>query len=227
MNRLRILTVNLWNGKADPAALADVLDETRPDVVAVQELSPNAARVIERALPHGRLDPADDTMGMGIALRHPAPVEYLPLPLRDARIARLDPADWPQLTTQVEVINAHLANPVLFPVTRSLRLRRQQVAELAAYQVRTHTPHRVLVGDLNSTPLWPAYRRLTEDLSDAAAHLSSNNGHRPGRTWAPRAATRPLLRIDHVLVNGLRPLDLRVIEIPGSDHAGVLADLEV
>ena len=164
---------------------------------------------------------------MGIALRHPAPVEYLPLPLRNARIARLEPADWPELTTRVEVINAHLANPIMFPQTRSVRLRREQVAGLRSYQQPPRTPHRVLVGDFNATPLWPAYRRLTTDLSDAALILSSNNGHKPGRTWAPRGATRPLLRIDHVLVNGLKPLDLRVVEVPGSDHAGVLVDLEV
>ncbi len=227
MGKLRIFTANLWNGKADPAALAGLLEETMPDVVAVQELSPNAAAVIENALPYGRLDPADDTMGMGIALRYPAPVEHLPLALRNARIARLDPADWPELTTEVEVINTHLGNPILFPPTRSFRWRRQQVVELTDYQRRTPSPHRVLVGDLNSTPLWPAYRRLTEHLSDAAVQLSSNNGHKPGRTWAPRGATRPLLRIDHVLVNGLKPLSLRVLEVPGSDHSGVLVDLEV
>ena len=44
---LRILTQNLYNGRADPESLIRALDEYRPDIVAVQELAPNASRLLE------------------------------------------------------------------------------------------------------------------------------------------------------------------------------------
>ena len=43
---IRIMTANLFNGRTRPDALARALDEIRPDIVACQELAPNAAAVI-------------------------------------------------------------------------------------------------------------------------------------------------------------------------------------
>ena len=52
----------------------------------------------------GRL-PEAEIVGLGIALRRPAQIDRLTLDRRDARIARLDPAEWAGLEREVEVVN--------------------------------------------------------------------------------------------------------------------------
>jgi endonuclease/exonuclease/phosphatase family metal-dependent hydrolase len=177
-------------------------------------------------LPHGKLEPTPDGMGLGIALRHPGDVERIALPQRDARVARLSPSGWPGLPRTVEIVNAHLANPVL-GVPAGWRYRRGQVAGLAAYLASAEPCPRALVGDFNATPRWPAYRRLAAELDDAAVLAAARVGRAPAPTWGPYPGAPRLLRIDHVLVDAFDVLELRVLPLPGSDHAAVVADLAV
>jgi endonuclease/exonuclease/phosphatase family metal-dependent hydrolase len=223
---LRVLSANLCFGRADAAALVALVRALDVSVVAVQELGPRQAEALARLLPHGKLEPTPDGKGLGIALRHPAEIERLALPQRDARVARLGPESWPGLGRRVEIVNAHLANPV-FNVPAAWRHRRGQVAGLAAYLASAEACPRALVGDLNSTPRWPAYRRLVAELDDAAVLVAARSGRAPGATWGPYPGAPRLLRIDHVLVNAFDVLDFQVVPLPGSDHSGVLADLVV
>jgi endonuclease/exonuclease/phosphatase family metal-dependent hydrolase len=223
---LRVLSANLCLGRADAEALVALVRAVDATVVAVQELGPAQAAVIGAALPHGKLDPTPDGVGLGIALRHPGRVERLALPQRDARVARLAPEDWAGLARPVEIVNAHLANPV-FGVPAAWRHRRGQVAGLAAYLASAEACPRALVGDLNSTPRWPAYRRLVAELDDAAAVAAARRGRRTEPTWGPTPAAPRLLRIDHVLVDAFDVVDFRVFRLPGTDHSAVVADLAV
>ena len=223
---LRVLSANLRHGLADAEAFAALVQSLGATVVAVQELGPRVADRLGALLPHGKLEPTEDGHGLGIALRHPGAVERLPLPDRDACVARLAAADWPGLARDVEVVNAHLANPV-FGMPACWSHRRGQVGGLADYLSGAAPCPRALVGDLNSTPSWPAYWRLTELLDDAALIASARAGRAAERTWGPYPGAPRLLRIDHVLVDALDVLEFRVVPIQGSDHSGVLADLAV
>jgi endonuclease/exonuclease/phosphatase (EEP) superfamily protein YafD len=82
----------------------------------------------------------------------------------------------------------------------------------------------VLVGDQNTTPRWPAYRRLASTLTDAALETARREGRRPGRTWGLRYGPR-LLRIDHALVAGVTVDDVQVLPIAGSDHHALVVDV--
>jgi endonuclease/exonuclease/phosphatase family metal-dependent hydrolase len=163
---------------------------------------------------------------MGIALRRPGEVERLPLPRRDARVVTLRPGDWPELAAPLEIVNVHVQAPHVSP-WRSLPLRREQLALLGRYLEESAVPHRALVGDLNATPRWPLYRRLAERLDDGAEHFARATGASPRATWSPWPGGPRLLRIDHVLVSGVALVHCEVVDVPGSDHAGVLAELEL
>ena len=223
---LRVLTANLCHGRADASALVELVRSLDVAVVAVQELGSRLAEALAGVLPHGKLEPTPDGMGLGIALRHPGDVERIVLPQRDARVARLSPSGWPGLPRTVEIVNAHLANPVL-GVPAGWRYRRGQVAGLAAYLASAEPCPRALVGDFNATPRWPAYRRLAAELDDAAVLAAARVGRAPAPTWGPYPGAPRLLRIDHVLVDAFDVLELRVLPLPGSDHAAVVADLAV
>jgi endonuclease/exonuclease/phosphatase family metal-dependent hydrolase len=221
-----VLSANLCYGRADVTALLELVRSLDVTVVALQELGDAQAAALSALLPHGKLDPTPDGLGLGIALRHPGEVERLALPQRDARVARLRPEEWAGLSRPVEIVNAHLANPV-FNVPAAWRHRRGQVAGLAAYLASAEGAPRALVGDLNSTPRWPAYRRLALELEDAASLVAARSGRRPEPTWGPHPRAPRLLRIDHVLVDAFDVVDFRVFRLPGSDHSAVVADLAV
>jgi endonuclease/exonuclease/phosphatase (EEP) superfamily protein YafD len=218
----RILTANLANGGADANAFADLVEAAEPDVVAVQELAPDQAEALARVLPLGKLEPARNHDGMGIALRAPGSVRRLRLPYRSAFVAELH---WSDDDEPVEVLNVHLAAPHVHPVVQRLWDRRGQVRDVIAHLDATPRRRRVLAGDLNATPLWPAYRRLRERLGDAVEEAARRNGRRAERTWGPWYGSARILRIDHVLVQGLIATDTRVLPIRGSDHSALVADL--
>jgi endonuclease/exonuclease/phosphatase (EEP) superfamily protein YafD len=210
---LRVLTVNLYNGAASAEALGRILDDVQPDVMAAQELDPGAARVISSRLPHGTVAPATDHSGIALASRTPLEVRRQHLPHRDALVGRTD---------SMTIWCVHLANPVDLPPRT--RARRAQVREIGRH-LNDSTGPLLLVGDLNATPVWPAYRRLTQHLDDGVAEWARRNGKRPSRTWSYRAWFPPVLRIDHALVRDLKVHDTFTVEVPGSDHQALVVDV--
>lgn len=216
---LRVMSANLFNGRTRPDALAAALDRIRPDVVACQELAPNAAEVIAARLPHGALDPRDDHWGGGIATRREVEISTVPLTARDGWCARLDESTWPEIHRPLAVTSFHFTNPVDRPVRNSLAERRGQVRDALAHIGTTEIPH-LLVGDFNSTPLWPAYRRLAEHIDDGVA----TDGPRR-RTWGPWWWFPRVLRIDHAFVRGLRVTSTQLVRIKGMDHSALVVDI--
>jgi endonuclease/exonuclease/phosphatase family metal-dependent hydrolase len=222
---LRIVSANLRRGGSDAEAFARLVASLAPDVVAVQELVARHADALARVLPWGLLAPARDYSGMGIALARPGAVTRLPLPCRDAYIAEVASAALDG--GAVQVINVHLQAPHIPPVWRTVSARRGQVRGILDYLDASPARRRALVGDLNATPLWPAYRRLAGRLEDGALAVARQRGVPPRRTWGPGPAAPRLFRIDHVLLDGLVARDVRVVPVPGSDHHAVVADLDL
>lgn len=219
--RLKLLTVNLWNGRGRPDALREALERHDPDVVLAQELAPEQAAVLERHYAHGRLRPSLDTHGMGIALKRPAVVSELPMPRRNFLGAELSPEHWPELSAPLEVLCAHLSCP---NGLRRIPERREQVQRLERH-MQGRSLGRVLAGDLNSTARMPAYRQLRKRLRDAAEEVARLRGELPANTWGPGARAPRIVRIDHVLVERLQVHGLRPVRVLGSDHDGLLATL--
>lgn len=218
---LRILTANLYNGRARPASFAKLLDSTMPDVVAVQELAPNAAEVLRPRYPAGLSHPASDCTGIALVSRHPMDVVRRRLPHRDGMKGTLETGG-PD-GASLHIWSVHLANPVDLPPP--IRRRRSQVHRLASEVAGTYPV--VVVGDLNATPSWPAHRRLLRHLEDGVAEWAESRGRRPSRTWAPYPRWPALLRIDHVLVRGVRVVGARTHRIAGADHRAVIVDVDV
>jgi endonuclease/exonuclease/phosphatase (EEP) superfamily protein YafD len=224
-HRVRVLSANLWSGGADPASFAMLVKELQPDIVALQELGKTQADALAAVLPHGCLDPAGGYMGMGIALRQPTPVVRLSLPYRDAQVANVTVGPKEDRRT-IEVINVHVRAPHT-PDPRVALARRGQLKGLMRHIEAAPGQRRIVLGDFNSTPLWPVYRRFAARLTDAAVDAARRNGGRTAATWGPWPGSPRLLRIDHVFVTGLTAERFRVVAVPGSDHSAVVADLTI
>ncbi len=224
---LRVLSANLWNGRADASAFADLVVALSADVVAVQEVTPDQAEALARALPHGQIEPDWDHHGMGIALQRPATHSKIELHRRPARVATLSPEDWPHLERPVEITNLHIAAPqILFPYV-GLAARRIQMRDFDAHFAGMDDAARVLVGDFNSTPRWPVYQRIASQFSDAAVAVAQLRGRKAEPTWGPWAGSPRVLRIDHGFIRGLRAEEFQVVEIVGSDHSAIVMDLSL
>ena len=81
------------------------------------------------------------------------------------------------------------------------------------------------MGDLNATPLWPVYRRLTRRLQDGAWDRRARQRRAARADVGPWPGAPRLLRIDHVLVRGVTVSAVRVVDLPGSDHSALVVDL--
>ena len=215
---LRVMTVNLLNGAGSPVQLARLLVEHQPDLLAAQELSPNQATVLENHFAHGVCKPRTDNAGTALMSQREMPVSVVPLPYRDALAGAIDVDG-----EAVEVIAVHLANPIDGPLGR-LRERRRQVRAITPRLSRPG--NRILIGDLNSTPLWPAYRRLVRHTDDTVSAWAKLHDVPAQRTWGWRPGWPAMLRIDHVLAAGLHATGAVARKVEGSDHRALIVDLE-
>ncbi|MEO0481654.1 MAG: endonuclease/exonuclease/phosphatase family protein [Planctomycetota bacterium] len=119
----------------------------------------------------------------------------------------------------VRVFGAHTMRP---GKAWRLRLRNLVLDQIAAEATR---PTDVLVGDLNTTAASRHFGRL---LSSSGLRDSREGfGRQPTfslPSWLPLFS----VTLDHVLVGSrIGVADRRVVEVPGSDHLGVVADLVV
>jgi endonuclease/exonuclease/phosphatase (EEP) superfamily protein YafD len=220
---IRLMTANLLGDRADIAYLGYVLDVVEPDLFAIQELGHKSADIIASRFPHHLLRPQLDSRGRGIASRLEARFGDIPLPWRAGLWATVEQG--PQRWT---VANVHMRNPIVFPWWRSVRIRTGQVEALFRWsEGQAEGRPIVLAGDMNASPAWPLYRRLSGRWEDLVARSALESDMAPAPTWAWRPGWPRLLRIDHVFGNGVRAVDSRVIPMHGSDHAAVVVDLVV
>lgn len=216
---LRVMTANLLNGAGSPDVLRDLLERYQPDVMGAQELSANQAEVMEHHFSYGVVKPRDDNEGNGLMSQLEMAPSILPLPYRDGLTGTIEYDG-----ALIDVISMHLANPIDGRYGKLIDRRRQ----LNAIGPRLSVPgNRILMGDMNSTPAWPAYHRLGQFMDDTVAVWARRNSVAPQRTWAYKPHWRAMLRIDHVYARGLHATDVRVCKVDGSDHRALIVDLEL
>lgn len=217
---LRLLTANVLKERSDPHHLAGLLDRVQPDLVFLQEMGEGAGRVLADRYAHHFLFPSEELEGRGVASLRQAEMGSLPLPWR--------PGTWARMQLEGKVLLAvgvHMSNAIDFPWWESVRQRRDQVDALFSWVDEQEYDALVVVGDMNSTPVWPLYRRLAGRWRDLAEEVATRHGARTERTWGWRPGWPRMLRIDHVFGGGVEALAVEVHPIRGSDHHAVAIDL--
>jgi endonuclease/exonuclease/phosphatase (EEP) superfamily protein YafD len=222
--QLVVVAANLlWeNVRHDELALA--LLRTNADVVVTIETTP-AARAVLDARFDGVYRPvsAEGTdLVVVIWVREGLPASVEPsvvLPRRRLPVVKVsfgERAAW--------IVGVHLQSPGSPAKVRQWRSELDGLARWSASQ----SAALIMAGDFNASLDHGELRPLTASGCVDAARAS---GRLWPRTWpcavsATTRWTRPLLWLDHVLVRGeLRVVDYDEIELPGSDHRGVVATL--
>lgn len=220
---LTVMTANLNLGSADAAAVVAAVREHGVEVLAVQELTVEAERRLNAAgltatLPFTATDSGGSASGAGLWASRP--LERLaPWAMTFRNSAGALSVDGQRIVVR----SVHPFPPRWNDVSRW----RADLAELRASGARdAGGGSTVLLGDLNATVHHRELRRVLAEGGWRDAGEIAGAG--VVRTWSPRAGMPPLLDLDHVLVPGR--LGLRrhaVVDIPGSDHDAVVAELVV
>jgi endonuclease/exonuclease/phosphatase (EEP) superfamily protein YafD len=216
---VRILSVNLHLGGADPGVIVDLVRRNEVDVLSLLELTPRAVAALDRAglftlLPYRVLQDTPGAAGSGLVARHPLAAESLAGPSKlhqpAARVAL--PAGG-----SVEIVAVHAMPAVVSPADWR--------SDLAGLPPATaDLPVRVLAGDFNATLDHAALREL---VNTGYADAADQTGHGLQPTW-PGELFPPSVTIDHVLVDDrVAVRDYRTFAVPDTDHRAVFAHLSM
>jgi len=223
---LRVLSVNLYRGRANIPAVMQLIRQHDVDVLAIQEYTPAAHRQFVAAglldvLPHAEAHPIPGVDGSAIFTRHT---------IRDAGVKINPGAGFRQAFATIELPDAGTVRvESVHPVSPS----NQEMVKHWADGLRGQMPataggHVVLAGDFNATLDHVEMRRLmATGYRDAAAEV----GKGLVATW-PYAGREyrliPRIAIDHVLVSpGIGVVSFAAFGIDGTDHRAILAELIV
>jgi endonuclease/exonuclease/phosphatase (EEP) superfamily protein YafD len=217
--QLSVMTINMFIGAADPAAIVRLVRDHDVAVLAVQEFSPTARTGLSNAgldalLPYAALADEVGTTGSGLYSRFPITASHSER--GGGGNMQVYATVQPPGTAALDVVSAHPLAPYS---TKVLNLWKGDLdAEPTAD---------ILMGDFNSTLDHTPVRRLIarggyRDAADAT-------GVGLLGTWGPyHGKPVPPVTLDHVLVArhiGIK--DVQVHGVRGSDHRSVIATLVV
>lgn len=214
---LTVATVNLAEGAGDAQAVAALVRDQGVDLLAVQELTPEAERALEAAgldqeLPYSATEPEAPWAGTGLWAR---------MPLSDAQT--LEGFTFHQVRATVELESGPVTVLAAHPAAPQIRGGHVWADEQQALVdlVASLEGPLILAGDLNATRDHAAFRDLeAAGLTDAPD--AAGSGFAP--TFPEGLRVPPLAAIDHVLTREveLRATDVAAHTIPGSDHRALV-----
>jgi endonuclease/exonuclease/phosphatase (EEP) superfamily protein YafD len=216
--RLTVMTINMFVGAADPAAIVKLVRDHDVAVLAVQEFSPTARAGLSSAgldalLPHAALADEVGTTGSGLYSRFPITASHSER--SDGGNMQVYATIQPPGTPALDVVSAHPLAPYS---TKVLKLWRSDLA--------AEPKADILMGDFNSTlDHQPVRRLIARGYRDAA----DATGRGLLGTWGPYAGKPvPPVTLDHVLAaKRIGISDVQVHAVKGSDHRSVIATLVV
>lgn len=218
---IRVLTANL-HGAADPEAFVSTA-RSDADLVVVQELTPELAASfgrlgLEADFPYRAVEARRGSAGVGLWSRYPItgssrdPRYELGLLTASIQI--------PGSPSETVVLAAHLVGPWPQPIDgwREEISRFPDSLRVAAAGAGAGAV--IVAGDFNATADMQPFRRLLRGgFTDAVDQ--SGAGFTP--TFPANRSVPPLIGIDHILTLNSTARELRTVRIPGSDHLGLAA----
>lgn len=229
----RVLTFNVHSafsreGRLDPEAIAQVIEGSGADIVALQEMS--RGWMIDSSL--DLVDWLSHRLGMPIVFQATADPIWGNAILSRTGFLDHGSAPLPELDTLLHrgYLWAHVdvggSEPLHIIATHLHHIAEEPEPRLAQIPVILEywngAPHTVLMGDMNAEPDWPE-----ADLFRQAGLVDAweQAGEGPGLTWP---SDDPFQRIDWIWLSpDLVVSHAETIVSTASDHRGVFADLEL
>ncbi len=228
---LTVVSHNVGADNPDPAGTARDLAASGADVLALEEITPQARSTYEKEL--ARAYPYHTVQGtVGLWSRlplsdtRPVDIQQDVGPLAATKPADVKMADNRALRTTVTTAHgplamfvAHLGSVRVTPRTGFWTDSRDRNAQALGRAVAAeHNRRVVLLGDLNGTLDDRAFAGLTSQLHSAQTAAGAGFGF----SWP---AKFPVARIDQILVRGVQPQSSWVLPATDSDHLPVAAGI--
>ena len=223
---LRVMSANLFYGRADAATLVRTAS-ARADVLAVQELTHEeverlSAAGLDEVFPHRALDARDLASGVGLWSRYPittsARIADFELPMLSARIHVEGVAADPT------ILVVHMSGPWPQPVDDWVRDMDAMPQTMRQTSSSAGAGCVLIAGDFNSTFDMRPFRRL---LNDGYRDATEQSGAGLQLTYQANTKAPPYMGIDHVLTNRCTATSAETVALPGSDHRGLVAAVDV
>lgn len=217
---VRAVLFNVHSANRSYAEVESFIRRSDAHVVVLVEVTDDWLRRLDlrRFYPHAVEDPHDANFGIAL---------YSKFPFREARVLRLGEANVSSLGVEVDRPEGsfHVVATHPFPPTTPARahLRNDQLEAIAAH-VRGLSGPVVLLGDLNTTPWSPHFRRLLE----TSGLQDSSRGHGVLPTWPALLPWILRIPLDHCLHSpGISVRRREVGPDLGSDHLPLLVEFRV
>ncbi|WP_245813789.1 endonuclease/exonuclease/phosphatase family protein [Rhodococcus marinonascens] len=221
--KLTVMQANIWLGNADAASLVRQIRDRDVDVLAVNELTPEAVdrlvgAGIESTLPFSFLMPGIAGEGTGIWSRYSLSdkVHYSEFIL-SALSARVNLSD--DVSTALYAF--HPVPP--WPTDPSVWSGEMDRIEAILDAIPADSGPVIVSGDFNATRDHVKYRNLvTGRYRDAAdqAGAGIQNTYPADRQPFP-----PMIAIDHIAMSGAQAQSVESVVLEGSDHRGLIAKI--
>ncbi|MGW3175736.1 endonuclease/exonuclease/phosphatase family protein [Streptomyces sp. NPDC001153] len=228
---LTVAEQNVNADNPDPVGTARDLAASGADVLALVELTPQATGTYEKELAKAYpYHTVQGTVGLWSKLplsdTRPVDIKMDYGPLADTKPADIKMASNRALRTTVAtdhgplaVYVAHLGSVRVMPRGGFWTDQRDRGAQALGTAIGADpSPRVVLLGDLNGSTDDRAFAAITSQLR--SAQDEAGNGF--GFTWP---AEFPMVRIDQILVRGVKPESSWVLPATGSDHLAVAAGI--
>lgn len=219
---LRVVAVNALYGQVDLSALAREIDARSVDLLILTEAGPQFTPSVREGAIGERL-PYDSGATMGGSAGTLILSRY---PMRVIDRDDTDPDSPQQPIVEVTVGGRRVVVRGVHPPSPSSREKlpewRSDLAKLERWQQQSDSPL-IMAGDFNSAWPHPGFRAVTRGMTDAMQ--ATGQAWLP--TWPASGPIPPFTQIDHVLARGARVLDAGVVPLPGTDHHGVYASVQV
>ena len=239
---LTVMSYNVLGSNTDTQAVLEVIQESDPDVVALQELNPHIAAALNTHLieryPYQIMDTRDGVGGHGVISKYPLTESGLSLTQAWTGIPQVLTLDWHG--TEIFIVNFHMWAPAIYPpqqIAINFHMRELQSQSLLDFADSVKAPI-ILAGDANTTSLNTAYTMLTQTFTDAWVQAGFGFGHTFPGADSP-GSSRPnlagwlvpqwLVRIDYIFLSPhFNVLSAHLSTSHGnSDHRAVLAEVSL
>lgn len=222
---LRVMTCNVYKGRADAGQIVRLVRDEHVQVLALQETTAAFVDELNKAgiadyLPYAKTASADGKYGNGV---------WSATPLADTvkdevnSSASFMPAGTVSLSNgkALRFVSVHTTSPV----NRYWNLWKRSIDEIGALDSRTNTTY-VIMGDFNATYDHAPFRDMLGDRFTDAARQA---GHGFTFSWPSDRPYLPMMfSIDHIVLDkGLSASDLKNVKVDGTDHAALLGTIRV
>lgn len=219
--KLRVLTSNVFFGRAPMAELVRIVERERVDVLSVQEFTPDARSGLDEQglrtqLPYEVVDPRWGAGGSALYSRYPLTA----LPALPGTVMAHPRAALELDGRRVEMTAVHPLPPL---PGEGLEDWKHSLSTLPSAGSGDDRTVRILAGDFNATLDHARFRDLLDrGYTDAA----DRRGEGLTSTWG--FSDFPRLTLDHILVpRSVAVRSYEVLRLSGSDHRPVLTELQL